>query len=129
MNIIFAILLTVFLTSPLAMAADKAADSGGFENRCGYVDNPTPANWDLTDKDGTWSIGVQGGHQAEGDVPEFPESKAYWKKTNGSYGFGCACLMVKVDKKDRNVLEIKSGKPLPLAKCRADKAIKHHYEE
>jgi len=44
MNIIFAILLTVFLTSPLAMAADKAADSGGFENRCGYVDNPTPAN-------------------------------------------------------------------------------------
>src|SRR5204862_191377 len=94
----FLILLTVCLLSPAAIAADKTADSGGFENRCGWVDNPTPANWDLTDKDGTWSIGVQGGRQAEGDVPEFPESKAYWKKTNVNYGYGCACLRVKVDK-------------------------------
>ncbi|MBL7685903.1 MAG: DUF4087 domain-containing protein, partial [Deltaproteobacteria bacterium] len=38
-----------------------------YETRCGWIDNPTPANWDLTDRDRTWTIGVQGGVQAEGD--------------------------------------------------------------
>jgi len=116
-----------FLAASPAFAAEKSVKNNpnpaGFENRCGWIDNPTPANWDLTDKDGIWSIGVQGGRQAEGDLPEFPEGKKYWVKTNGSYGYGCGCLTVKVDAKEKTVLAIKSGRPLPLAKCRADKAL------
>lgn len=96
----------------------------GFENRCGWVNNPTPGNWDLTDRDGTWIIGTQGGAQAEGDLPEFPEDAAHWKKTNGSHGYGCACLTVKVDRGAKRVLQIKSGKVLPLKRCRTDPALK-----
>jgi uncharacterized protein DUF4087 len=127
MKVFLTILFAAFLLIPGAFAQEKKLESkpsaSGFENRCGWVNNPTPANWDLTDKDGVWLIGVQGGRQAEGDLPEFPENKNYWKKTNVHYGYGCACLMVRVDKKEKAVLEIKSGHPLPLAKCRADKSL------
>jgi hypothetical protein len=117
MKLYFAILMGSLLVSPLAFAEQ-------FENRCGWVQNPTPANWWLIDKDATWVIGVQGGHQAEGEIPAFPENSKYWTKTNGNYGYGCACLQVKVDKKTQTVLAIKSGHPQPLAKCRADKNLK-----
>ncbi len=30
------------------------------ENRCGYIENPTPGNWWLTDADASWTIGTQG---------------------------------------------------------------------
>jgi len=123
MKIFSAIFFAIFLAAPVLFAADP----GGFENRCGWVDNPTPANWELWDKDGTWSISVQGGREADGDLPEFPENKAYWKITNVHYGYGCGCLMVKVDKKEKTILEIKGGKALPLSKCRADKTLDHKY--
>jgi hypothetical protein len=55
---------------------------------------------------------------------EFPENKTYWKNANVHYGYGCGCMMVKVDKKEKKILEIKSGKALPLGKCRADKSLK-----
>ncbi|MFO1519084.1 MAG: DUF4087 domain-containing protein [bacterium] len=118
-----------FLMATAVFTAGKPAEaeSGApaFENRCGWVSNPTPANWFLDDRDGEWIIGVQGGHQAEGDVPEFPESGKYWRKTNvGSYGYGCGCLQVRVDRKEKKVLEVKGGKSLPLSKCRADKTLK-----
>jgi hypothetical protein len=32
-----------------------------FETRCGWFSNPTPANIWLYDRDGDWTIGVQGG--------------------------------------------------------------------
>jgi hypothetical protein len=114
----------VSLLFPLQRDAD-AQSASGFENRCGWVTNPTPANWSLIDKDGEWLIGAQGGYQAPGDenIPEFPDDTTYWKKNNGPHGYGCGCLMVKVDKKEKRVLEIKSGKALPLAKCRADKTL------
>jgi hypothetical protein len=102
----------------------KTAD--GFENRCGWYSNPTPANHWLDDRDGEWIVGVQGGHQAEGDFPDF-EGKE-WVKTNGYYGYGCACLVMKADPKTREVLEIKSYKVLPLATCRKDPKLKEPKE-
>ncbi|MHB7679627.1 DUF4087 domain-containing protein, partial [Klebsiella pneumoniae] len=30
------------------------------ENRCGWLENPTPGNYWLTDKDGDWTISTQG---------------------------------------------------------------------
>ena len=113
------ILLATFLltlSASLALAADV-------QTRCGWIHNPTPANWNLIDREGVWVIGVQGGRQAEGDVPEFPEDRDHWVKTNGNYGYGCACLKGKVDRKERAVLTIQSARVLPLAKCRADKSL------
>src|SRR5690349_18304425 len=45
--------------------------SAKFLRRCGWVDNPTPSNWWLVDRDGEWEIGLQGGYQAKGDMPDF----------------------------------------------------------
>src|SRR5688572_15850301 len=66
------------------------------ETRCGWFSNPTPANASLHDRDDEWVIGVQGGHQAEGDWPSFAPKQ--WVETNGHYGHGCACLRVKVER-------------------------------
>ncbi len=93
-----------------------------FEIRCGWFENPTPANASLFDRDGEWIIGVQGGHQAEGDYPDFKPEQ--WVKTNGEYGYGCACLRVKVDRETRKVLEIKSSSARALAVCRKDRSLK-----
>ena len=51
--------------TPDAPEVDRAG------TRCGWFSNPTPANASLYDRDGEWVIGVQGGHQAEGDWPDF----------------------------------------------------------
>ena len=119
-----AICLLIFvITLAAGRLSDAAeAESAGFETRCGWFDNPTPANAWLNDKDGEWTIGVQGGHQAEGDWPDFTPRQ--WVKTNGNYGYGCACLQVKVNKQTHEVLEIKSATARPLSACRKDRALK-----
>jgi len=112
--------LATFFSFFSAVPVLRASD---FETRCGWIDNPTPANWDLTDRHGTWLIGAQGGYQAKGDVPQIPESKKYWVNTNIHYGYGCACLKVKTDPKQKRILEIKGGQALPLARCYSDKTL------
>ncbi len=92
------------------------------ETRCGWFSNPTPANASLYDRDGEWIIGVQGGHQAEGDWPDF--SGKQWVETNVHYGYGCACLRVQVDRSTERVIKIESSRPRPLSACRRDKALK-----
>ncbi len=92
------------------------------ETRCGWFHNPTPANAWLIDRDGEWTIGVQGGYQAEGDWPSFKDSQ--WVKTNVNYGYGCACMNVSVNKDENKIVEIRSATARPLAACRKDKAIK-----
>jgi hypothetical protein len=95
-----------------------------FETRCGWFSNPTPANMWLYDRDGEWTIGVQGGHQAEGDW-DWPKFKrGQWVETNGHYGYGCACFQLRVDKETRRVLEVKSARGRPLSACRKDRALK-----
>lgn len=95
-----------------------------FETRCGWFQNPTPANMWLWDKDGEWIIGVQGGYQVEGDWdgPDFKPRQ--WVQTNVHYGYGCACFELKVNTKTREVTAIKSSRALPLSKCRKDRALK-----
>jgi hypothetical protein len=92
------------------------------ETRCGWFSNPTPANASLHDREAEWIIGVQGGHQAEGDWPEFGPKQ--WVETNVHYGYGCACLSVEVDRESHHVLEIKSARARPLSACRRDRALK-----
>ena len=93
-----------------------------FETRCGWFSNPTPANASLHDRDGEWIIGVQGGHQAEGDWPDFGPKQ--WVETNVHYGYGCACLQLSVNKETHEVLEIKSAHARPLTACRRDRALR-----
>ena len=92
------------------------------EMRCGWFSNPTPANASLFDRDGEWIIGVQGGHQAEGDWPAF--SPKQWVETNGHYGYGCACLRVHVDRSERTILDIENAQARELSVCRRDPALK-----
>ncbi|APR96993.1 hypothetical protein PATSB16_36570 [Pandoraea thiooxydans] len=90
------------------------------QTRCGWLDNPTPGNWWLDDRDGSWTIGTMGGPQAQG-IDRIPDaSDAQFVATNGPHGYSCACLKVVVDKKDMRVVRILSARQLPLATCRAD---------
>lgn len=100
-----------------------AAGAGPLETRCGWLSNPTPANVWLYDREGEWTIGVQGGYQAKGDwSPE--NGYKQWTETNGHYGYGCTCMRMRVDKRSHRVIEIQSVKERPLAACRQDPALK-----
>ena len=88
--------------------------------RCGWFDNPTPGNAWLIDRDAQWVVGVQGGHQAEGDWPDFLPNE--WVSTNRSYGYGCACLRVMADPESHEIRRILSAKSRPVAACKNDPA-------
>jgi len=120
-----AVLFLVCLGSWLAWSAPPAlAESHAAEQRCGWLENPTPANWWLRDRDGEWVLSVQGGYQAHGlaNLPDMATNR--WVVTNaGGHGYGCACLNVQVDKKSGNVLRLVSARSLPLERCKADRRL------
>ena len=106
--------------SPPRPTAVAAAAKG--ERRCGWLVNPTPANWWLTDRDGQWVLGSQGADQTPG-MDEMPDmSTAGWVETNGHYGYGCACLTITADA-DGRVTRIADAQPKPLKQCRADRSL------
>jgi hypothetical protein len=106
-------------TSLLALALALAAP----QTRCGWLQNPTPANWWLIDRDGEWLIGAQGGYQAPG-MDEMPDmSTRGWIEVNGHRGYGCACLSVTVDARNHRVTRIFSARPRPPRQCRADRRL------
>jgi hypothetical protein len=87
------------------------------------LQNPTPANWFLKDKDGTWIISRQGGYQAGGmdNLPRIDERE--YVKTNGYYGYACACLDVVADSSQMKITKIQSGEQLLLSTCREDPSL------
>jgi hypothetical protein len=105
-------LLTLALTSLVlpTHAADKV------ERRCGCFENPSPANVTITDRDGTWEIATQGGHQTEGDWPLF--SDVQWLPNNGHYGYGCSCMTASADSGN-----LSKAIARPLAACRNDASL------
>jgi hypothetical protein len=106
--------------SPPRPAVAAAAAKGA--RRCGWLVNPTPANWWLTDRDGQWVLGSQGADQAPG-MDEMPDmSTAGWVETNGHYGYGCACMTITADGEGR-VTRIADAQPRPLRQCRADRKL------
>jgi hypothetical protein len=116
-------LLFSSIAFPSGQPVTLGQDQNRWETRCGWFSNPTPANAWFEDKDGEWTISIQGGHQAEGDWPAFKPRQ--WVVTNtGGYGYGCACLRVRVDKEKRIILEIKSSHARPLTACRKDRSLK-----
>jgi hypothetical protein len=111
-------LALVALALVAALSASPAA-----ENRCGWLNNPTPGNWWLNDHDGEWTISVQGGYEAGGaDLPDM--STHGWVVTNGmSYGYGCACLRGVFDHSRKHLTRLVSARSLPLKQCRADHTL------
>lgn len=93
------------------------------ERRCGWLQNPTPANWWLEDRDGRWVLSAQGGPPVRGmdDIPDM--TTRGWVATNGPYGYGCACFTLETEAASRSVLRVIAAEPLPLARCRADRAL------
>ena len=96
------------------------------QKRCGWLVNPTPANWLLMDADGSWWFSAQGSpaYIPDEDWDNLPKmSERDYVKTNGDYGYSCACLNVRVDQKNKNIVRIYGGKTLPLKQCLADKKL------
>jgi hypothetical protein len=104
------------------LAFASAAAWAAPERRCGWLVNPTPGNWWLTDRDGEWVLGSQGQEPVAGmeAIPDMTTRD--WVATNGSYGYGCACLTVETAPR-RQVLRVLAATQLPIARCRADRAL------
>ena len=70
----------------IALACLPAAASGQTETRCGWIDNPTPANWWIVDADGEWLISLQGrGWPSEIFDIDWTGTQE-WVETNVHYG-------------------------------------------
>lgn len=113
------------LAAMLAAAACLVAAPAAAERRCGWLVNPTPANWWLTDADGQWILSSQGREAVKGfdDMPDM--STQGWVRTGGgSYGYGCACMDTITDRAGRRLLGIARPTPRPLAACRNDPALR-----
>jgi len=112
----------ILLAAALALAAAPSSPAGS-ERRCGWLHNPTPANYWLVDRDGEWTISAQGGFHAEG-WDEMPDMSARgWIRTNGYYGHGCACMDVTTDRASMRITRIHSAAPVPLRQCRRDRRL------
>jgi hypothetical protein len=110
---------------PLSGAAFDAVAQGAepVQTRCGWFHNPSPNNVTLLDRDGEWTIAMQGQYEAKGDWPEFKKSQ--WVASgNASYGYGCACLRVVADRATHRIASIMSSTVKPLATCRRDRKLK-----
>ncbi len=118
-------LLPLAALSLAAPATAAPAKKPAAQNRCGWISNPTPANWSLIDRDGEWTMGVQGGYQMpDSSFDRLPDHGRQWVRENtGSYGYGCGCLAVAVDRTAKRVTRVYSGRALPLAQCRTDKRL------
>jgi Protein of unknown function (DUF4087) len=109
----YLLLFLIFIAFPASAA----------ERRCGWLANPTPANYWLNDRQGEWIISEQGGYQADG-MDHMPDMTTRgWVKTNGYYGYGCACMTVDTDRKTKRITNIVSAIPRPLRQCRADRLL------
>jgi len=120
MSLANCVLFAAMLTTTPVIAAEK---------RCGWLDNPTPANWWLIDRDGEWVISIQGGDR-EGmylddsswdNLPEIDKRKGKFVKTNNEYGYSCVCLYVITNQDQKKIIKIIGGKQLPLKPCKAIK--------
>lgn len=119
--------LFLSLTLTLAVTTPVLAS----ENRCGWIQNPTPGNYWLDDGEGSWMMMAQGSDQEPVGMENMPDfSAGDFVKTNGYYGYACTCMKVETERSGDfgesfvgRITAIYSVKQLPISKCRADKAL------
>lgn len=122
------VFLLAAMVTIAACEADTTETTDQTVTRCGWFDNPTPGNAWLYDRDGDWTVGIQGGHQATGEWPHFKASDRV-RTGHGSAGYGCVCLKVKANTETHEILTILSAQTKPLLDCRRDAAIKNREPE
>ncbi|ELB2758652.1 DUF4087 domain-containing protein [Vibrio alginolyticus] len=115
-----------FLIVILGMFSALAATAE--ETRCGWLENPSPANMWLIDRNGSWDISVQGTSNALDDksmelLYQATANENEFVRTNRNYGFSCACLTVDVDEEQNSITTIYKSKQLPLKQCLEDISI------
>lgn len=118
--------MTKLLTSALCGAtlfllAAATAEAG--EKRCGWLANPSPANWLLIDRDASWWLMTQGGPEPEGMDLIGDISAGDYVAAFGNYGYACACLTVEADADAKTITRITAFRQLPIRQCRNDKAL------
>jgi hypothetical protein len=122
----FLLLLLPISALIAVMPVNRLSAQNQVEKRCGWFQNPTPANAWLSDRDGRWLISTQGGYHTIGNwPPKFQPNQ--WIRTNvGSYGYGCTCMDVRVDRatNPHRIIEIKSSQSQPLKVCRTDRYLR-----
>jgi Protein of unknown function (DUF4087) len=92
------------------------------EERCGWLENPTPGNWWLRDAHGLWIISAQGDPDTAG-VEKLPEpAPDRFVATNGHYGYSCACVSGTFDARAER-MRVDAARGLTLSVCRGDKAL------
>jgi hypothetical protein len=107
------------MVAMLAAAAPALAQ----ERRCGWLDNPSPGNWSLEDRDGRWVLSAQGSRMPPGMDPVTDMTARDWVRPLGNYGYGCACLTILADPATRVVARVVRAEQLPVARCAADPAL------
>lgn len=116
-----ALAISTLLFSFIAHAAEKP------QTRCGWIENPTPANYWLLDAQGEWTISVQGGYQAEGDLVYPADYDRDYVKTNVNYGYFCGCITATVNPKLNRVIKIFSASAKTLQACLSDSKLKQEF--
>jgi hypothetical protein len=95
------------------------------EKRCGWLDNPSPANLWLIDGDSDWILSRQGldflTDDSNNNMPTIDDKE--FVRTNVNYGFSCVCLTVKTNKESSKILEVYSSEQLLLKQCLEDPNI------
>lgn len=107
-------LLALSLLLPLGASASVS------EQRCGWIENPSPENYFLVDQDGSWTIAVQGGYQAKGFENLPPLTLGNEKKQGAAV---CACVDVELSKAKRRVEKIVDSFRLPATNCLNDQSL------
>ena len=118
------LLLTLALLSAPALASAK-------ENRCGWIQNPTPGNYWLDDRDGMWVLMTQGSDEEPLGMENFPDiSTGDYVASNGNYGYTCGCIQAETERNTDSpdasagrITAIYGVKLLPLKKCLADRSL------
>ena len=107
----------------LVAAALAAGTPAKAERRCGWLDNPSPANLWLVDRHGEWLITQQGGYRARGS-DEMPDMSTLGQVTEGeNHGSSCACMVVTTDRARSRITRVLSARPVPLRQCRSDRRL------
>jgi len=114
--------VVVAVLAATAHAQPDGSPDAKIRERCGWFDNPSPGNATLSDRDGEWTVAMQGAASAEGDWPMF--KRGQWVHTgHSSQGYGCACLKVRETEDEQRITHILGARAKALSACRRDKAL------
>ncbi|MCM2292793.1 DUF4087 domain-containing protein [Allorhizobium sp. BGMRC 0089] len=121
----FRFLIATLAFAP-ALALFTTQGQAAPQKRCGWIVNPTPGNYWLNDAQGSWTILTQGSPDEPDGMDKIGDlSTGQYVRTNGDYGYACACM--KVDTLTENgvqrITAIYSFQQLPLKQCQTDTTL------